>query len=50
MIKRLFIKLPLYALQMLIMFTVVIPLGYYIITGKDYLEFDSKLEDTINKL
>ena len=50
MIKRLLIKLPLYVLQMLVLFTGIIPLCYYVITGKNYLEFDSELEEKIDKL
>ena len=40
MLKRIFIKLPLYILQTVVLFTGIIPIGYYVITGKSYLDFD----------
>ena len=39
MLKRLFIKLPLYILFFISIITFVIPLGYWIITGNDYTDF-----------
>lgn len=36
MLKRLFIKLPLYLLWFISLITIIIPIGYWIITDKDY--------------
>jgi len=38
MLKRLFIKLPLYILWFISIVTIIIPIGYWIITGRDYTE------------
>lgn len=46
MLKRLFIilplfiitKLPLYILFFITIMTIIIPLGYWVITGEDYLD------------
>lgn len=49
MIKRLFIKLPLYSLHCLATITLILPLIYWIITGKNVGDWMC-LGDKINEL
>ena len=44
-LKRLFINLPLYILFFVSIFTVIIPVGYWIITGEDYTDFFDRIEE-----
>jgi hypothetical protein len=44
MFKRLFIKLPLYVLFFASLFTIVIPLVYWLITGEDFTDFIYDIE------
>lgn len=44
MLKRLFIKLPLYILFFISIIIFVIPIGYWIITGKDYTDLMKDIE------
>jgi hypothetical protein len=45
MLKRLFIKLPLYILFLISILTIIIPLGYWLITGEDYTNIIDKIEN-----
>ena len=44
MLKRLFIKLPLYILFFASIVTVIVPLGYWIVTGESY-DFMDEIEN-----
>lgn len=44
MLKRLFVKLPLYILFFISIIIFVIPISYWIITGKDYTELMEYIE------
>lgn len=44
MLNRLFVKLPLYLIFFICLVTVVIPIGYWVITGNDYLDFMEKID------
>lgn len=44
MIKRLFIKFPLYVVFFTLMITCVAPLGYWVITGNDPTDFLDEIE------
>lgn len=44
MLKRLFVKLPLYTLFFISVITLVIPLGYWIITGNDYADLMEEID------
>lgn len=44
-LKRLFIKLPLYILFGILYFTVVVPILYWVITGEGYFSLDEYIED-----
>jgi hypothetical protein len=46
-LKRLFIKLPLYIIFFITIFTIFIPLLYWVITGDDYTEI---LQDYLDDL
>jgi hypothetical protein len=45
MLKRLFIKLPLYILFFISIIIFVIPIGYWIITGNAYDDLFDKIEN-----
>lgn len=45
MLKRLFVKTPLYTIFFIGMITFVIPIGYWIITGKSYIYLLIDIED-----
>lgn len=44
MLKRLFVKLPLYIPFFISAVIFVIPIGYWIITGKNYFDIMDKIE------
>lgn len=44
MLKRLFVKLPLYTLFFISVIIFVIPIGYWIITGNDYTELMDEID------
>lgn len=44
-LKRLFIVLPLYVLLILSMATIVIPIFYWIFTGRDIARFKDKIDE-----
>jgi hypothetical protein len=45
MLRRLFVKLPLYTLFFISVIISVIPIGYWLITGNDYTELLDYIED-----
>jgi hypothetical protein len=45
MLKRLFIKLPLFILFFIGVATFIIPIGYWVITGKNYVGLMLYIED-----
>ena len=45
MLRRLFVKLPLYTLFFISVIIFVIPIGYWLITGNDYTELLDYIED-----
>jgi hypothetical protein len=45
MLKRLFLQLPLFLLFFLTVSSIVIPVLYWVITGKDYIDLLYKIED-----
>jgi len=45
MLRRLFVKLPLYTLFFISVIIFMIPIGYWLITGNDYTELLDYIED-----
>lgn len=45
MIKRLFVKLPLYVLFFATLLTCIMPLGYWVVTGNSYYNIFKKIDD-----
>jgi hypothetical protein len=43
MIKRL-LKLPLYMLWLILAMTIIIPIGYWVVTGEDFLDFKYRID------
>lgn len=42
--RRLFVILPLYILFFLILFTGIVPIFYWVLTGKSYIDLSFKIE------
>lgn len=45
MIKRLFIKLPLYVVWFILLITGIVPILYWVIYGRDFTEFMENITD-----
>ncbi len=45
MLKRLFVKLPLYIVFFVSCVTIIIPIVYWVITGREYIEIVDEIED-----